>query len=183
VSSKKEIQMFDNEKEGKKIGLPEALSTPSAQGYVNQLVSAAVSEAVKSIFSELGPILRDSALTPEKLDLLRTPKQTPEQVAKELREKRESRKSREDEAELKRATLARQEACLHKYPNETDAINLVHNYVDRQARGICHICGKMIEPRRWVIDSPDPNTGTERCHIEEADKDYRRVLQKEMMGS
>ena len=168
--------------EPKKIPTPTELISPSAQGYVNQMVSAAVAESVKAIFAQLAPVLQASALTPEKLDLLRTVKKTPEQEAKELREQRESRKSREEEAQLRRDRIAMQDRCPHLDDAGKDAIGIIRNYPDRQPRGLCMKCNRLIEPRRWVIgapyplDHPDPTKrGKEHAYIADADPGYEPV--------
>jgi hypothetical protein len=165
----------------KKVSTPEELLSPVGRGFVNDMVSTAVRESVRAIFAEMAPILQGMALTPEKLDLLRTPKKNEEQVARELRNMRESRKSKEDEAQLRRDRAAMQSNCPHKYPNNTDSISLIHNMPSRQVAGICVLCHSLIEGKRWTILAPDPETGKERAVIADAHPDYNRVLQIERL--
>jgi hypothetical protein len=159
---------------------PAELQTIEGKAYVQTAVQQAVQESVKAIFSELGPYLKNmgGGLTPEMIDQLRTPKKTEEQIAREIRDKRESARSREQEAELKRATRQHQDNCSHRYPNGAEAISLIHNLhlSSRLPGGICMLCQDVILPKRWTFLSPDSDTGKERAEIAPAHKDYQRVL-------
>ena len=154
---------------------PNVPVNPESQAFINTMISRSVSEAVSSIFANLSPMMKEMALTPEKIKALQTKLPTPAEVAREERDKRETRKSKEDEAQLRRETARRQANCPHRYPNNTDSINLVHNYPDRQVRGICSLCHDLIEPRHWVILAPDKD-GKENAKIVDAHKDYARVI-------
>jgi hypothetical protein len=162
-----------------KVSTPEELLSPMGKAYINDTVSAAVASSVRAIFQELAPMFQNMALTPEKLDLLRTPKKNEEQIARELRNMRESRKSKEDEAQLRRDIEARQANCQHRYPNNTEAIGLLHNMPSRQVAGVCMLCQVLIQGRHWSILAPDPETGKERAVIVDAHPAYPRVLQIE----
>jgi hypothetical protein len=164
-----------------KVATPEELLSPAGKGFVNDMVSTAVRESVKAIFAEMAPILQSLALTPEKLDLLRTPKKNEADIAREMRNMRESRKSKEDEAQLRRDVAARQSNCPHKYQNGTDSISLIHNMPSRQVAGICVLCHDLIQGRHWTILAPDAETGKEKAVIADAHKDYGRVIQIENM--
>jgi len=170
-----------------KVPVPENLINPGSQGYINQMISAAVTEAITGVFAQLLPTLKDMALTPEKIHQITHPEPSAKEVAKAMRELRETQKSKEDEAQLRREVKARQDGCPHTYANKTDSISTIHNYPDRQVRGICHLCHKLIEPRHWVIDAPFPMDypdvalrGKSNAHIVDADKDYPRVLNLEL---
>jgi|HubBroStandDraft_4_1064222.scaffolds.fasta_scaffold218557_1 hypothetical protein len=158
-----------------KIITPKELLTPEAQGFMNEMVASAVAEAMKGALAGFIPALKEMALTPEKIRLITHPEPNAKEVAALLREQRESLKSKEDEAEVRRATQARQDNCPHTYSNKSDSIALVHNFPDRQTRGVCLICHKMIHPRHWVIDAPDNLTGKSQAHIVDADPAYSRV--------
>jgi hypothetical protein len=171
--------MFGDEE--KKVKTPSDLLNPEAQGHVNvamssaisEAVSASVAEAVKGIFASLAPVLKDMQLTPEKLNALKQPYVDPETVARNLRE---AKQTRAQDAENRKNLELKKASCPHKDQNMRESICLVHNYPDRQVRGVCVICHDMIEPRRWVIEAPDKTTGESKAHIEPAHKDYQRVL-------
>jgi hypothetical protein len=177
--------MFEN----KKVGTARDLLTPEAQAQVNQSMSAAVqeatasavpdataaavAEAVKSVFAQLAPFLKDLQLTPEKLNELKKPFEDPLVLA---RNAREARQTRMQDAENRKNNELMRANCPHLDQNKRDSISIIHNYPDRQVRGVCHICMDVIEPRRWVIDAPDPATGETKARIADAHKDYQRVL-------
>lgn len=156
----------------KKIPVPPAMLTPEMQAYTSQMIS----EAVRGVFESMGPLLQSIALTPQKLkeaeDLRRAPDAA--KVARELRE----RKLMHEEEKENRANLARfQAACPHKYPSGGSAINLIHNYPDRQARGICVLCALFLQPRRWEILAPDADNPRGRAVIVDAHPQYDLVRQ------
>jgi hypothetical protein len=164
---------------------PVELQSVEAKAYVHDVVKTAITESVRAIFSEFAKAggLGGGGLTREDIDLLRTPKETPEQIAAKAREKREVAQSKEQEAQLRRDNAARRANCQHRYPNATEAISLVHNLPSRQTAGICMLCQDLIEGRHWTILAPDVQTGKERAVIAEAHKDYQRVLQIEQTRS
>ena len=153
--------------------------SPEQMAMVNSATQAAVQEAIKSVFASLTPVLQDMALTPEKIRAANTPLPDPKKAALELRELRESLKSKEDEAQIARITKARREACPHLDKNGRSSVCLVHNQPDHAPRGICVTCHDWIHPREWVIDAPDPITGKQNAHIREAHPHYKIVLQLE----
>jgi hypothetical protein len=161
--------------EQQKHDTPAELLTPAAQAYVNMQTAAAVREAIAGLV----PVLKELQLTPEKLNALKQPYQDPAIAARELRE---TKNSKRQEEEIRQQTAARQANCLHQDKNGKTALCLVHNFPDRQPRGVCPLCHDIINPKEWVIDSPDPVTGESKAHIREAHKDYRTVLQLEAMG-
>ena len=154
---------------------PESLINPAAQSYMNQAISASVAEAVKSIFENLAPMMKEMALTPEKIKQIQTRTPTKAEELRDLREKRESAKSKADEEQLRRETAKFRANCGHRYPNNTEALNLVHNYPDRQPRAVCVLCGDIVHPREWTIEAPDKD-GRENAKIRDAHKDYLRVI-------
>ncbi len=146
--------------------------TPEQLAAVNAMVGAAVRE----VFAALAPVLKDMALTPEKLREANRPYEDPAKIQRELRE---SLKSKEDEAELARMTAARRANCPHVDKNGRSSINLIHNYPDHQPRGICVTCHDLIHPREWRIGAPDEKNPRGKAYIVEAHKNYAIVLQLE----
>lgn len=153
--------------------------TPEALAMINSATAMAVSEAVKSVFSNLIPVLKDMAITPEKLREANRPYEDP---AKVLREARESLKSKLDEAENIRINAARKAQCPHLDENQRTSIRLVHNFYDHQPRGICVICGDWIHPREWRIGPADDKNPRGKAYLVEAHKDYKTVSSLEMRG-
>src|SRR5271156_5308667 len=153
--------------------------TPEQQGMLNTAVAQAVSESVKGIFAGLLPTLEGMQLTREKLDLLRTPKETDKQVRDKARELRELKKSQADEAEAKAFQDRRRKSCLHSYTNGVTSICLVHNHQDRQPRGVCMQCGDWIHPKEWRIFAGDDEHPNGRAECVAPHKDYMQVVQLE----
>jgi hypothetical protein len=151
---------------------PTALITPEAQAFVNASISAAIKEAVAGVFSSLGPILKDMQMTPDKIRAANTPYIDP---AKEARNKRETEKSKADEKELRAMDAARKAACPHMDQNQRSSIRLIHNYPDRQPRGICPICHDIIFPRHWEILAPDAENPKGKAVLVDAHPHYRTV--------
>jgi hypothetical protein len=160
---------MSNERTAPNQNQPAEIINPSSQGAVNAMISAAVSEAVKSVFASLQPHLSAMALSPEKLAIAikeaNRPVITPEAMALKLREERESLKSREDEQEVRKQTAARQASCSHQDRAQHEAISLIHNWPDHMPRGICPLCHILIEPACWKI-------GTAITHPERKDHAY-----------
>jgi hypothetical protein len=104
-----------------KVKTPAEIINPQSQAAINAMIAASVKEAVSSVFAGLQPVIASMALDPKKLgEALREanrPQLSPEDIAKKLREERESLKSKEDEAELRRADAARKAACPHTDKN------------------------------------------------------------------
>jgi hypothetical protein len=156
-----------------KIPTPTSLLNPEAQAFVSASISAAIKEAVSGVFASLGPILKDLAMTPEKIRAANTPYVDPAKVA---RDKRETEKSKQDEKELRAMDAARKAACPHLDQNQRSSIRLIHNYPDRQPRGICPICHDLITPREWRIEAPDAANPKGRAVLTPAHKNYDTVL-------
>jgi hypothetical protein len=61
-----------------KVQTPAEAINPQVQGFINASISAAVREAVQGVFTSLAPMLKDMALTTEKIreanNLMLTPK-------------------------------------------------------------------------------------------------------------
>jgi len=153
-----------------KLKTPDAMLTPENQAYTNNLIS----EAVKGVFAQLGPLLESIALTPEKLAQAEALRRAPDPalVARELRE----RKLMQQDQEENRANLLRtQAACIHKYPTGQWAVNPIHNYPDRQERFICSLCQSFFEPRRWTIQAPDAENPRGKAVIVDAHPQYHLV--------
>lgn len=160
--------------------------SPEIMATINASTSAAVKEAVSAVFASLAPMLKDMAITPEKIREANKPYVDPAKIARELRE---SLKSKADEEEQRRLDRARRDACTHLDKNGRTAICLIHNYPDHQPRGICPICQDLIHPKEWRIApteemaielarlSGEPPKG--RAYIVPAHRDYRTVMQLE----
>lgn len=149
-------------------------------------VQEAVSATVAAVMASMAPLMRDMALTPEKLHELTQPRLTETQIkdeakarARVLREERESLKSKADEEEIRRITQARRAACPHVDKNGRSSINLVHNQPDHQPRGICVVCHDWIHPREWRIGAPNEQNPKGVAYLVDPHKDYRTVLQLE----
>jgi hypothetical protein len=157
-----------------------AALTPEQLALINTTTSALVKETMATMLRDvIGPILREVALTPEKLQALKAPYINESALA---REKRESKQTREQELENIKTRQQMQANCLHMDKQGKSAICLIHNYPDRQARGICPLCNDIIHPREWVIGAPDPNTGVTKPFLRPAHKDYKTVLSLESMN-
>jgi hypothetical protein len=155
-----------------KVQTPAEAINPQVQGFINASISAAVREAVQGVFTSLAPMLKDMALTTEKIREANKPYVDPK--VKE-RNDRETEKSKADEKELRAMDAARKAACPHLDQNQRSSIRLIHNYPDRQPRGICPICHDLITPREWVIGPPDAENPKGRAYLQDAHKDYRIV--------
>ncbi len=158
---------------------PAALITPEAQAFVNASISAAIKEAVSGVFANMAPLLEKLAMTPEKIRAANTPYIDPAVVA---RNKRETEKSKQDEKELREAEAARKAACPHLDQNSRPSVRLIHNWPDRQPRGICVICHDIIFPRHWEILAPDAENPKGKAVLVDAHKNYATVLQLEAMS-
>lgn len=158
-----------NENETPKVKTPDELITPAAQAFVNQAISAAVKEAVGSVFASLGPVLKEMRLSPTELataikEANRVP-DDPKKIAAALREERENLQSKEQAEEIRRQIKERQDSCLHLDRNGHIALGTIHNFPDHMARGICPLCHALIEPACWKI-------GTAITHPERKDHAY-----------
>jgi hypothetical protein len=160
------------EQKDAKIPTPTALITPEAQAYINASIGATIREAVSGVFANMAPLLEKLAMTPEKIRAANTPYVDPDVVA---RNKRETEKSKQDEKELRGMDAARKAACPHIDQNQRSSIRLVHNFPDRQPRGICPICHDLITPREWRIGPPDAENPKGLAVLYPAHKDYRTV--------
>ena len=174
--------MSDKEKEPK-IAAPPELLTPLAQGTQNALTTAAIREIMASMIREVvQPLVAEMALTPEKIQALKTPFVDPS-VAQ--REQREKSLQRADEAERLAAQEARKRACYHHYPTGQWSISATNNFPDRAPRFVCMLCGLVSHPAQWVIDAPtilpsgQVKPGTERGtpRIEPASQGYAEMAQ------
>jgi hypothetical protein len=160
----------------KKIPTPAVLLTPEAQAYTNNLIS----EAVKGVFAQLGPLLQSIALTPEKLAQAEALRRAPDPaaVARELRERKlMQQEQKENEDNLRR----NQANCPHKYPTGAWAVNVVRNYPDRQERFVCSLCQSFFQPKRWEIGAPDADNPRGRAYIADEHPQYHLV--REVLAS
>lgn len=161
--------------EPKKIPIPAALLTPEAQAATNQMVS----EAVKSIFAQLAPVLQSIAMTPEKIAQAEAIRRMPteKEVAQKLREEREKKLTQQEAEENRQNLLRTQAACPHRYPTGQWSLGIIRNYPDRQPRGVCMLCQAFFEPKRWVIGPPDAENPRGRAYIAPEHPQYHLVLE------
>jgi hypothetical protein len=146
--------------------------TPEQLGAMNVAIAAAVREAVSGVFAQLGPVLKDMAITPEKLREANKPYQDPAKIARELRE---GLRTKAEEAEMRRLERERKDNCMHIDANGRSTIQLVHNYPDRQTRGICAHCQDYIHPKEWRIGPPTPEEPRGHAYMVEPHKNYSSV--------
>jgi len=154
--------------------------SPEQMALVNGLVSSAVKEAVGGVFAQLGPVLKDLALTPEKIQAMEDARRAPTaaQEAFAARMKREKKDFSAQDAETRAKIRLIQSSCPHRDENDKESICLVHNYPDRQVRGICPICHSLIEPKHWAYEAPDKD-GHAKAVLVDPHPDYKRVLLKQ----
>ena len=161
--------------------VPSALLTPEAQAFMNASMSAAVKEAVKGIFEQMGPIFAGMALTPEKMAQAETIRRAPteEQLAFKVRMAREKAQWKLEIDENTANKQRMQDNCPHAYPTSGSSWNVIRNYPDRQERFICALCHSLAEPRRWVVDAPNDKNPRGYAHIVDATPNYleaRKIL-------
>jgi len=150
---------------------------PTVQAYMNSSISA----AVKEIFASMGPVFEKISLTPEKLALAEKIRRAPteEQEAAKARERRELKNMQADEAENRKNRERIQAACPHKYKTGLSSIGTIHNFPDRQARGMCMQCSIQIHPREWVILAPSAEHPRGVPMVRDAHPLYHLVLEAE----
>lgn len=162
---------------------------------VQEAVGASVSAAVTQVFAQLAPVLKDMALTPEKINEMKKPYIDP---TWEARKKRETAEWKRQIDASQAEDRARKNACFHKDKNGRTSICLVHNHPDRQPRGVCVICSDWIHPAEWRIASSEEEAlrlaggnqkrvraeyvgGPRRAYLVDAHKNYDQVLGLESM--
>lgn len=164
---------------------PDPAQTPEQAAQINTAVQA----AVESVFKSLAPVLKDMAMTPEKIREANRPYEDPAKVA---REARESQKSKADEAENRRLDRQRKDNCPHLDKNGRSSICVVHNHPDHQPRGICVVCHDWIHPKEWRI-AASPALALEAAkgdrdrvkgcaYVVEAHPAYKVVMQLDSMS-
>lgn len=142
------------------------------------MLNTILSQGIKEAMQAIAPVLRDVALTPDKIRLMEEERRklTPEQQQAADRSKRERERDREQMMADAQRAQAIKDSCPHQDDKGMEALCLVHNYPDRQPRGICPKCHSIIEPKHWEIDAPDPQTGKTRPVLKDASPNYHRVL-------
>lgn len=100
--------------------------------------------------AELLEAIKANAFTPEMLVTLITELKKPYVDPKaEEREQRERQKTREDYRLMLIQKQERQKRCRHKDTENRWCFSLIHNYPDRQVRGICMHCDVLVGPETW----------------------------------
>lgn len=148
--------------------------TPEQLGAMNEITSAAVNEAVKGVFSALGPLLEKMAITPEKLREANRPYEDPAKVARQVREMALWRADMDEQREKNQEY---KDNCLHQDDNQRSSIRLIRNFPDRQPRGVCVKCHDLIHPKEWRIGPPDAKNPRGKAYLADAHKNYLTVLQ------
>lgn len=161
-----------------KLNVPTELVNPAAQGAINALIT----NAVREVFLAMAPTLQSIALTPEKLAEAEKLRRAPD-PAVVAREARERALMRQDLAEAEQRKLQIQANCTHKDANQKWSISLVHNYPDRQTRGICTHCFKWFEPMHWEIGAPDDKNPRGKAILVKESPDYHVVREIEAFAS
>lgn len=137
-------------------------------------INSAVAAAVAAALAGIGPIIKDLALTPEKMREFNKPYVDP---AKKARTDREAAMWREDIETNRKQIQDNQDHCPHEYENNKTSINLDQNFPDRQPRGLCVQCHALIYPREWRIGPPDAENPRGKPYLFGPHKDYNKVMQ------
>jgi len=126
------------------------LMTPQSIALINSLVAAAVKEAVGAAMGAVVPALQKIS-EPSPLEV-----EEAENLARlKERFKREKTQMMSVDEETRQNKLKRQKSCSHKDQNEKSCIALMHcGYPDRQVRGMCLHCHKLIQPRHYETANP-----------------------------
>jgi hypothetical protein len=162
--------------EDEKIPNRSSAPTTAEMGAQNAAISAAVQEAVKAVFASLAPHLKEMAITPEKLREANKPYVDPAAVARQMRE---GERTRQEQALIDANTKAQRDNCPHLDQNGRSTIQLVHNFPDRQTRGICSHCHDLIHPKEWRIGAPTNDEPRGKAYLAEPHKNYITVRQLE----
>lgn len=133
----------------------------------SEILAAAVTAAMTAI----APVLKEIALTPDKIRELKAPYKDP---ALEAREKRESAKEAADTRRNIDERKQRQEQCPHGHGSfdgsgYKEAITIEYDFWNRP-QGRCNMCEKLIQPAHW-----DFYGNGEKYMIPE-DREYQRVI-------
>lgn len=155
--------------------LPEEMLTPAAQATMAVMIR----EAVTSVFAQMAPLLKDVALTPEKIQLMEDTRRadSAEVVLAKLRSKREKQLMIAEQEENRKNREHVQAGCRHRYVTGQLAIQVVHNFPDRQPRGTCALCQLWIFPREWRIGAPTEAEPRGVAEIVPAHPQYDLVLE------
>jgi hypothetical protein len=148
--------------------------SPEQLAQITMMNNAMIKEAVGAVFQSLGPVLQSIAVTPEKLREANKPYVDPAVTARQEREKMLWRQDIEDG---RKNLEEMQKNCLHQDDNGRTCISLIHNWPDRQPRGICMHCQCLINPREWVIGPPDAKNPRGRAYLRDAHPLYTVVRQ------
>jgi hypothetical protein len=153
-----------------------ALLDPAVVGFMNSMIREAVTAALSAqasasaannaaLLEQIAKLKEPSAK--EKLEL-----ETIEKFRE--RERRERAQSQLQDVDARANLLTKQRSCSHRDGNEKSSISTVHNFPDRQVRGICVQCQRLIQPKRYEVTSPSVAFGS----LENA-KEYCSLLERE----
>ena len=145
--------------------------TPETIASINEMIKAAVDSALASqaqnrglTMADLAPILKEIALTPEKLEALKKPYEDPAVARRKLREQMNFKDEEKDTEKRKQDA---KHNCTHMHPGASGllAISFVNNFYDRQTRATCMKCGEWFAPREWRVGAPDEKNPKGRPYI------------------
>jgi hypothetical protein len=150
---------------------PDALVNPASQAFMNQMVAAAVREAIQGML----PLIKEVALTPEKIAEAERIRRAPDPAVVE-REQRESKLMHLELQEQREQKAATQKACRHRHPNGKLAVSPVRNFPDRQVRFVCSKCQDWIHPKQWQVAAPDRDNPRGNPYIADAHPLYAEIF-------
>lgn len=145
--------------------------TPEVMANINDMIKAAVDQALASAkaergvtAAELAAVVKELALTPEKIAELKKPYEDPAVARRKLREQLAFK---EDEKETIRTQQEQKNRCSHKHKGlGLFAISFVNNFLDRQTRGVCMKCGEWFNPPEWRMGAPDAKNPKGKPYVE-----------------
>lgn len=146
--------------------------TPEMIALVTASTTAAVKEAMAGMSAMMSEVIREVALTPEKLREATKPYQDPVEANRAIREKMKFRQEEVDSEQAKRLT---RDNCPHKYKTGHPAIGVIRNFYDGQPRGICMLCHDFFTPREWRISAPTTEEPNGVARIVAAHPQYQLV--------
>jgi len=150
--------------------------TPDVIALVTAATSAAVKEAMAGMQEHNLAMIKELALTPEKLREANKPYVDP---AVHNREVREKIKFKKEEIENEKAKRLLREQCPHRYKHTRGlALGIIRNYPDRQPRGVCMLCHEVFNPREWRIGAPTETHPDGFPHMVPAHPQYQLVYDK-----
>jgi hypothetical protein len=148
--------------------------TPELIAMITAATAAAVKETMAGMREHNETMIRELALTPEKLREANKPYVDPDVANRALRDKLKFKREEIEQEKNRRLT---RDNCTHHYPDgRLIAISPVRNFPDRQERGICMLCHEWFTPREWRIDDPGNVDSDKQAHMFPQHPQYALVL-------